>query len=184
MNPFEILARHHDPAGPLYALIATHSLLVARKAQGLGEQLVARGHDVDLDFVTEAAMLHDIGVGLCDAPEILCHGSEPYIRHGVLGREILVAEGLTQHALVCERHTGSGISRREVEEEDLPLPHRDYLPVSLEEKLICVADKFYSKLPDQLWSERTPPGIRGGLAKWGQPSVDRWDALWAEVGST
>jgi uncharacterized protein len=184
MNPFAILARHYEPTSPLYALITTHSFLVAHKARKLGEHLIAQGRQIDLDFVTEATLLHDIGVGLCDAPEILCHGKEPYIRHGVLGREVLEQEGLTRHALVCERHTGAGISRKEVEDEDLPLPRRDYIPVSIEEKLICVADKFYSKTPDRIWVERTPEEVRTGLSKWGQPSVKRWDALWTEIAGT
>ena len=55
------------------------------------------------------------------------------------------AEGYPRHARVCERHTGTGITLAMIEERGLPLPHRDFMPETLEEQLICYADKFYSK---------------------------------------
>ena len=101
--------------------------------------------DVDRDFVAEAAMLHDIGIIYCHAPKIFCVGKHQYIEHGYLGAELLRREGYPRHALVAERHTGSGITMDQVIREDLPIPVQDYLPVSLEERIICYADKFYSK---------------------------------------
>ena len=181
MNPLEIISRHYEP-GPLQSLLIAHSVLVARKARELGEKLIDRGAPVDLDFLTEASLLHDIGIRFCRAEEILCHGEEPYIRHGVIGREILEKEGLPRHALVCERHTGSGITVAEVREKKLPVPERDYLPISIEEKIVCVADKFYSKNPDRLWQEKTPEKILRSLSKWGEDVARRLDRLWEEIG--
>ena len=54
-------------------------------------------------------------------------------------------EGYPRHALVCERHTGAGLSLDDIISQNLPVPHRDMLPVSLEEQVVCFADKFYSK---------------------------------------
>ncbi len=54
-------------------------------------------------------------------------------------------EGYPRHALVCERHTGAGLSLEGIIAQDLPVPHREMVPVSLEEQVICFADKFYSK---------------------------------------
>ena len=54
-------------------------------------------------------------------------------------------EGFPRHALVCERHTGAGISLQSIIDQQLPVPHRDMVPVSLEEQVICFADKFFSK---------------------------------------
>lgn len=126
----------------LLRLLTAHSSSVAQKSLAIA---IGKCLDVDRDFLYEAAMLHDIGVVKCDAPSIYCFGSEPYIRHGVEGRAILESEGLPRHALVCEHHTGSGITKAQIIELNLPLPHRDMLPVTLEEKLICYADKFFSK---------------------------------------
>ena len=93
-------------------------------------------------------MLHDIGVVRCNAPSIHCLGELPYICHGVAGREMLDNLGLHRHALVCERHTGSGLTVEDIIRQGLPLPHREMLPITTEEKLICYADKFFSKSGD------------------------------------
>lgn len=138
----KIILKYYDADSSLFHTLWLHSEAVARKAL---ECLEIRGIEADRRFVLEAAMLHDIGIFQCDAPSIHCHGSEPYIRHGVIGAEILRLEGLPRHALVCERHTGSGLSLQDIETGHLPLPHRDMLPESTEEQVICYADKFFSK---------------------------------------
>lgn len=126
----------------LYEILLGHSTAVADKALAIIDR---KNLQIDKDFVYQAAMLHDIGVVRVDAPSIACYGSEPYICHGVCGRQILEAEGLEPYALVCERHTGSGITREQILNEKLPLPPREMIPLSLEEKIICYADKFFSK---------------------------------------
>jgi uncharacterized protein len=138
---------------------------------------------VDLAFIEEAAMLHDIGIYRCDAPEIMCVGDEPYIRHGILGREIIEKEGFPRHAVICERHTGVGITREEVIEQDLPLPKRDYMPIAIEEKIICLADKFYSKNPQKLFKEKSLAKIKKNLKKRGAHLVRRFDDLYEEITS-
>lgn len=96
--------------------------------------------------IRTAAMLHDIGIFLTDAPGIDCHGSEPYIRHGILGAQLLRQLGIPEEAArVAERHTGAGITVADIDELNLPLPRHDLMPESLLERLICYADKFYSK---------------------------------------
>jgi uncharacterized protein len=120
----------------------------------------------DLEFIEEASMLHDIGIFLTDSPEIGCHGASPYIMHGVLGRKLLEDHGLLRHALVCERHVGVGLTVEDILSQGLPLPLRDMTPRSLEEELICYADKFYSKSP-QSARERSAEEIVDRLARFG-----------------
>ena len=86
---------------------------------------------LDAQFVEEAAMLHDIGIRWCHAPSIFCVGEAPYIEHGQIGGCLLRQLGFERHARVCERHTGTGLPGFE--------------PETLEEQLVCYADKFYSK---------------------------------------
>jgi uncharacterized protein len=117
-------------------------------------------------------MLHDVGVLLCDAPKIGCYGKEPYICHGYLGAEILRREGYPRHALVCERHTGTGISLEEIIRRNLPLPHRDMTPISMEEQLICFADKFYGK--NHPGREKSVDKILRSLAKHGDEGAQRF----------
>lgn len=145
MDPIKIIQKYYNPESQLYETLLIHSERVRDKAL----QCIDRHKlDVDREFVISAAMLHDIGIFRCDAPDIFCTGSLPYIMHGIEGRKILDSEGLPAHALVCERHTGAGLTVEDIERQKLPLPHRDMTPQTLEEKLICYADKFYSKSGD------------------------------------
>ena len=145
MDPLSLIDKYTGANRQLAYILREHSAAVCDKALEIARQ---KSLPVDMNFVSEAAMLHDIGVVNVDARSIHCLGTLPYICHGVEGRKILEAEGLPVHALVCERHTGSGISVTQIIENNLPLPHRDMLPLSLEEKLICYADKFFSKSRD------------------------------------
>lgn len=154
----------------LRRILLVHSECVAAKAVE-----VARSADIldsiDIQFVTDAAMLHDIGIFATDAQTIHCHGRLPYICHGVEGRRILDEEGLQpRYGLVCERHTGSGLSADYIASKRLPLPLRDMLPESIEEKLICYADKFYSKSGD-LRREKSPEFIRSCMSAHGEEAL-------------
>ena len=170
----EIIDKYY-PAGELRDLLLTHSLYVARKAM---ECVGRRGLDVDREFVVEAALLHDIGIFRTDAPGIHCHGTEPYICHGVIGRKLLDGLSMPRHALVCERHTGAGLSVDDIISQNLPLPHRDMLPLTLEEKLICYADKFFSKSgnPEE---EKELERVKRMMAKHGEATLARFMELHA-----
>ena len=176
LNPLAIIEQYYTPSTPLYDTLVRHSLSVRDKAF----QLAARHAELGIDtaFVAEAAMLHDIGIFRTYAPKIFCLGTHDYTEHGYLGAELMRNEGLPRHALVCERHTGTGISLEQIERLNMPLPHRDMRPVSIEEQLICYADKFFSKthLDEELTIERA----RQKLARFGDASVeqfDKWVAL-------
>lgn len=133
---------------------------------------------LDRRFVEEAAMLHDIGIFRCDAPSIYCHGTEPYLRHGRIGAELMRELGYPRHARVCERHTGAGLTKEEIIEQQLPLPHEDFLPETMEEKLVCYADKFYSK--SHLDRVRTVAQAEKALTRFGNDGAGRFRA-WAKI---
>ena len=143
-----VIMTFYEPGTPLTELLLTHSIqsscaiflsyqrytsnhsrLVAEKALDCME----RHPELDLDAVevARAALLHDIGIIRTDAKGIHCYGTEPYIRHGILGRAMLEEKGLQQEAMVCERHTGAGISAEEIEMAQMPLPVRDMLPQTM-----------------------------------------------------
>lgn len=143
INPISIISKYYRSGSKAYELLVVHSQQVADKAVEIANQLIDR--NIDAGFVEEAAMLHDIGIFLTHAPSLECRGPHPYLRHGCLGARILNKEGLGRHALVCERHVGAGIACQDVLDQGLPLPAKDMLPVTLEEKVICYADKFFSK---------------------------------------
>ncbi len=143
MDPLEIIEKYYNKKSKLYRILIKHSCQVRDKALDVIERHPEFG--ADKQFVAEAAMLHDIGIFLTDAPKIECFGKHKYIEHGYLGAEIVAAEGYPLHALVCERHTGTGLSIEWIEKRNLPVPHREMCPISIEEKIICYADMFFSK---------------------------------------
>jgi len=159
----ELIHKYCQGNEPLEQILLRHSTDVARRALK-----IAKAHPelkADETLLWEAAMLHDIGIVRVDAPSIYCYGSEPYIRHGILGAEILRGEGLPMHARIAERHTGTGLTAFEIERQNLPLPHQDFTPESIEEQIICYADKFYSKT--RLDIEKTPEQAIRSLEKFG-----------------
>jgi uncharacterized protein len=174
LNAISLLKKYFAENRNALEIVQEHSMMVTAKAL-----TIARGLSdpaIDLRFVEEAALLHDIGVSLTHSPRIGCHGSSPYICHGILGREILESEGLPSHALVCERHIGVGIGVKDIVQQQLPLPKRDMVPITLEEKIICFADLFYSKNPGRLRTEKSPEDIRSNLRKHGIHKVAIFEA--------
>lgn len=165
----KIINKYYEGNDELRHILITHSRSVARKAL----QIASLHPELNLDrkFLEEAAMLHDIGIIRCDAPGIKCYGTEPYICHGTIGAGMLRAEGLEQHARVCERHTGTGLTLDDIVGRNLPLPHRDLQPETMEEQVICYADKFFSKT--RLDSEKTMEQAERSLAKFGEAGIER-----------
>jgi uncharacterized protein len=173
MDVISLLTKYYPPDSMAYSVLLQHSRHVAAKALEIARRV--RDLEPDLAFIGEAAMLHDIGIFLTKAPHIGCHGHKPYICHGYLGREILEKEGLPRHALVCERHVGIGLTVTDIMTGDLPLPHRSMTPVTLEEKIICFADKFYSKRKENPVSKKTVLQIRKELSSYGESKVKQFD---------
>jgi uncharacterized protein len=177
MDPLQIIAKYYPPHMPAWHILTGHSRMVTAKAL----EVIKKHPELNADtrFVAEAAMLHDIGIFLTDAPDLHCFGQYPYICHGYLGHDILVKEGFPQHALVCERHTGAGVSIDDIISQQLPIPHRNMLPVSIEEQIICYADKFFSK-SGQLEKPKTIDKIRKGMQRFGNEQLSRFDT-WHEM---
>jgi uncharacterized protein len=122
-------------------------------------------------------MLHDIGIFMTDAHDIGCFGDKEYICHGYLGRELLEKEGLPRHALVCERHVGVGVSLADIDKNHLPVPRRDMLPITLEEKIICYADKFFSKSKGALYTARPIEEVRRQVTRYGAEQLRRFEQM-------
>ena len=175
MNPLDIIAKYYPVGSEAYRILVIHSRSVADKALA-----IARMHpemNLDLTFVEEAAMLHDIGIFMTDADGICCFGSYSYICHGYLGADLMRKEGFPRHALVCERHTGAGMSLQSIIDQQLPVPHRNMVPVSLEEQVICFADKFFSKT--HLDREKSVEKALKSISRYGEDGIIRFNH-WCE----
>lgn len=161
-------------AGESLEIVRIHSTMVAEMAMAVCSKLgVDSGEQ---EFIEQAALLHDIGVSMVNAPKLGLSGSFPYIMHGILGRDILEREGYPRHGLVCERHIGVGLTLEDIQQQNLPLPLRDMIPLSISERIICYADLFYSKKTGKLTSRKTVEKIRENLSGFGKHKLDIFNA--------
>lgn len=180
LNAIALLDKYYTPGSDAHRILLAHSINVATKATAIAQTLPAG--TVDVPFVSEAALLHDIGICFTDAAALGCFGDLPYLCHGLKGRELLEAEGLPRHALVCERHIGVGLTSAEILRQKLPLPERDMLPTTVEERIVAYADLFFSKDPAKDGLERTVEQVRNSLVRFGKEKLevfDQWQAMFA-----
>ena len=130
-------------------ILLTHSRSVADKSLWIADRHPELS--LDKDFLYEAAMLHDIGIFLTDAAGIHCFGDKPYICHGYLGADLIRGEGYPRHALVCERHTGAGLSLEGIIAQDLPYRIVKWFRSAWKNKLSVLPISFIQKL---IWKRR------------------------------
>ncbi|GAA1873503.1 HD domain-containing protein [Actinomadura bangladeshensis] len=136
------LHREHAPGREAFELVWTHCVIVCE----IAEQIMERtGFGVDRELVRTGCLLHDIGVyRLYDETGRI--DFKQYVRHGVLGHELLREEGFPEEICrFCSCHTGMGLTRDDIERQGLPVPPGDYVAGSGEERLVMYADKFHSK---------------------------------------
>lgn len=175
MDALGLIDKYYPEENEQKHILLVHSRSVADKALKIANQHPEL--NLDVQFLEEAALLHDIGIFQTNAPGICCWGDKPYICHGYLGAALLREEGYPRHALVCERHTGAGISLEQIIRNGLPIPHRDMRPQSLEEQVVCFADKFFSKT--HLDQEKSVAKALESLLKYGDEGVERFKG-WCE----
>lgn len=180
MEPLKIIKKYYQVDSKSYRFLVEHSQAVAQKALAIAKKLPHL--KPDLKFIEEAAMLHDIGIFLTDDLECDCHGGRPYVCHGYLGRKILEKEGLPKHALACERHVGTGLTIKDIENQKLPLPKREMVPISIEEQIICYADKFFSKNEGKLSQEKSLNEVRESLGRFGNDKIDKFNKWGKQFG--
>lgn len=88
--------------------------------------------DADRDLVTAGALLHDIGRSV-----------DHSIMHAYIGSQIVAAHGLPQELVdIVRKHTGAGLDEQDA--ESMGLPPADYMPSTVEEKIVAHADNMVS----------------------------------------
>jgi uncharacterized protein len=110
--------------------VIEHCINVSKYAGEIAQK-ASKDFELDLDLVQIGGLLHDIGRSKTNG-----------IHHGVVGADILRDMGIDEKiALICERHIGSGIDKKDA--ESFGLPPRNYMPETIEEKIVCHADNFF-----------------------------------------
>ena len=91
---------------------------------------IGKKANADVDLIEASALLHDIG-------RSKTHG----IKHAINGAKIAKKLGLSDEIIkIIEKHIGAGLS--EDHAKKLGLPAKNYLPETLEEKIVCHADNL------------------------------------------
>lgn len=109
--------------------VIRHSVVVADVAIEIASCINPKAN-VDLRLIEIGALLHDIG-------RSATHG----VKHGSIGAEILERLSYPSSLVkIALNHVGAGIPREEA--IALGLPPIDHMPTTVEEKLVCYADKL------------------------------------------
>jgi len=104
-----------------------HCLAVADAVARVGD-ILAKIRPIDISFLWSAALLHDIGRYVTHDP----------ILHGVEGYKLLSMLGHEREAHICASHILFGLNAAEATQ--LGLPNRDFMPCTIEERLIPLID--------------------------------------------
>lgn len=167
----------HAPTADAFDLVYTHCEIVG----ALTEKLGARADSgTDIELARAGALLHDIGVyRLYDEDGNLDYPN--YIRHGVLGHELLEAEGFGQEfCRFASCHTGVGLTKEDIIRQDLPVPPGDYLAETGEESLVMYADKFHSKTTPPTFL--TPDAYAAKVRRFGEDKAAAFSDMRARFG--
>ncbi len=125
--------------------VIKHCIAVRDLAVKIGEKTNA-----NIQLVESGALLHDIG-------RCKTHG----IKHGIKGGEIARKIGLPEPLIfIIERHIGAGILKKEAVK--LGLPDKDYLPITLEEKIVSHADSLIQKGKKQKIEKEVEKAMKKG----------------------
>jgi uncharacterized protein len=107
-----------------------HCQACAKISKRLSEKATERGHHINEEATVASALLHDIG-----------RSQTQLVTHGYVGAGILEKEGVDSVVVeIVRRHVGAGISAGEA--ASLNFPPGDYIPRTLEQKIVCFADKM------------------------------------------
>ena len=145
--------------------VIEHCKVVADKAVKMAKKIIAAGHDVDLQLVETGALLHDVGRSQTHA-----------IDHGYMGGVIMRGRGLKKHAHICERHIAAGLSKEEAKR--FGLPPKEYIPQTLEEKIIANADNLVAGTHSVQIGETIQKLRREGVP---EEAVKRVSELYGEI---
>ncbi len=143
LSEIQALHKKYAPCAEVFDLVFIHCQIVC----DIAEQLIEKGtFRVDVELVRAGCLLHDIGVYPLFGADGTQRSDVNYIAHGIEGEAILKAERFPKIIQrFCSHHTGVGLTKQDIIEQDLPLPATNYIAETDEELLIMYADKFHSK---------------------------------------
>ena len=110
--------------------VVRHCKAVAELALKTADILKKKDGKIDCHLVEIGALLHDVG-----------RSKTHTVHHAVVGAELAKAAGLPEPVIsIIRKHVGGGITTSEAEE--LGWPTDNYMPISIEERIVSYADKL------------------------------------------
>jgi uncharacterized protein (TIGR00295 family) len=125
------LLRKYSDSEEHFNKVLAHVKAVQKVAIRIAEKVKG----IDMYKIRIGSILHDIGRFSCPPGKDTC-------KHGHLGAEILRKEGLDDIAEIAAKHLGAGIRKEDIDKQALPLPSMDFVPETMEEKIIAHADNL------------------------------------------
>jgi uncharacterized protein len=136
-----------------------------KKVRDYAREIAEQNPSADLELVEAGALLHDIG-----------RSRTHDIDHAVAGADILRAEDVDERIVrIVERHIGAGLTREDA--VYLGLPPKDYLPETIEEKIVCHADNLIGNRSRITIHD----AIRTAGERWSPGALDRLVRMHFEV---
>jgi len=107
--------------------VVVHCCTVGAVAEEILRKIVA-----DRPLVMAGSLLHDIG-----------RSTDNGIMHALIGSELIESMGFSDDLVgVVRKHTGAGLD--EIDAREMGLPPGDYMPGTIEEKIVAHADNLVS----------------------------------------
>jgi uncharacterized protein (TIGR00295 family) len=96
----------------------------------IGNRLIEHGYEINMPLIEAGALLHDIG-----------RSKVHDLSHAIVGSEIAERLGLSGDLIsIIKNHIGAGITKEEALKNGLP--GEDFIPITLEEKIVAAADNL------------------------------------------
>ncbi len=124
----KLLIHHSTPFN-----VINHVIFTTQTALKISKRLKKHNFSINCEIILAGGMLHDIG-----------RSKTHQLDHGIIGAQILRQNGFPDElARIAENHLFAGILAEEARE--FGLPSKDYIPSTLEEKIITYADNISKK---------------------------------------
>jgi len=149
--------------------VIEHCIEVSRAAVDIATILQSRGKTIDIELVKVGGLLHDLG-------RARVHDISHVHKGALMAKKLGLDE---QIVAIIRNHIGAGLPKHEA--KTLGLPEEDFIPLSLEEKVVAHADNLVKG------TRRLPIEKRASLMKKkgaSPESIKRVLALADELGIT
>lgn len=161
-------------------LVWTHCNIVAEICLNLIQKNNLSNAEYHPGVVVQAALLHDIGVYVCDGYEWLTNQpsfNKPYVQHTLAGAWILKKEGFSADVIQAAHvHAGVGLTNNDIQKFGLHLPEGEYTPTTPVQRLVTYSAKFHSKAPKFKNEEE----IKESLSRYGEEKIEIFNQFKAE----